>query len=483
MRRALLGIAVVFVLWLASAPALGEHTLPNDCAFNPISTTYEAPRDRRAYLLGGNLAGFNMIAANDAFFGTSRVENGPRSNRGVVDTPYMPPTLLKAIGFVESNLAQADHSVYWGATGPTKVSFDCGHGIMQITSGMVDPADSGWPSKQQSLVTTHYLYNIARGSAILVDKWNAAPGYRPIAGTDTDSDPAIVENWYFAVWSYNGFTGPGANRSNHPSDPDYAWPRTGFSCGPANDGYGHSYGNYPYQELVFGCATRPPSVDGQQLWPPLELSLPDLDDPTWSEPLDLDNFTTSDWFARMDIPSPQPWHRDPTEKPGDSVAPFLLGAPTLVANRATVADPITEVTISNIGAGILAWRAKPGQSWISVDKQGGVALGPDVPCAEDAPCERSPTLTITVNRDDPTPGWVDIESLTTSQTWRIEVVRNIYDVNCDGTTSSIDALVVLQFSAGQLASLPCEESADVNGDGVVNVLDALLILQFNAGLL
>ena len=106
-----------------------------------------------------------------------------------------------------------------------------------------------------------------------------------------------------------------------------------------------------------------------------------------------------------------------------------------------------------------------------------------MPCAEDAPCERSPSLTITVNRNDPTPGWVDIESLTTSQTWRIQVVRNIYDVNCDGTTSSIDALIVLQFSAGQLASLPCEESADVNGDGVVNVLDALLILQFNAGLL
>ena len=42
---------------------------------------------------------------------------------------------------------------------------------------------------------------------------------RPIAGTDTNSNPAILENWYFTIWGYNGFTGPGANISNHPLDP------------------------------------------------------------------------------------------------------------------------------------------------------------------------------------------------------------------------------------------------------------------------
>ena len=47
----------------------------------------------------------------------------------------------------------------------------------------------------------------------------------------------------------------------------------------------------------------------------------------------------------------------------------------------------------------------------------------------------------------------------------------------------IDAAFVLQFNAGLLDSLPCEENADVNTDGSSNAIDALLILQFVAGLL
>jgi len=57
------------------------------------------------------------------------------------------------------------------------------------------------------------------------------------------------------------------------------------------------------------------------------------------------------------------------------------------------------------------------------------------------------------------------------------------DVSCDGDTSSIDALMVLQADAGLLASLPCPHNADANGDGVVNAVDALAILQHAAGLL
>ena len=57
------------------------------------------------------------------------------------------------------------------------------------------------------------------------------------------------------------------------------------------------------------------------------------------------------------------------------------------------------------------------------------------------------------------------------------------DVGCDGTVSSLDALVLLQFSAGLVGSLPCLQNADVNGDGSIDSLDAVLILQFVAGLL
>ena len=57
------------------------------------------------------------------------------------------------------------------------------------------------------------------------------------------------------------------------------------------------------------------------------------------------------------------------------------------------------------------------------------------------------------------------------------------DVGCDGTVNSLDALAILQFDAGLIASLTCGQNADVNGDGSVNSLDAILILQFDAGLI
>ena len=57
------------------------------------------------------------------------------------------------------------------------------------------------------------------------------------------------------------------------------------------------------------------------------------------------------------------------------------------------------------------------------------------------------------------------------------------DSLCDGVIDSIDALVILQYSAGLIASKPCADNADVNGDGSADALDATLILQFVAGLL
>ena len=55
------------------------------------------------------------------------------------------------------------------------------------------------------------------------------------------------------------------------------------------------------------------------------------------------------------------------------------------------------------------------------------------------------------------------------------------DANCDGDITSIDAALILQFTAGILGDLPC--NADANGDGNTDAIDAALVLQFTAGLL
>ncbi len=57
------------------------------------------------------------------------------------------------------------------------------------------------------------------------------------------------------------------------------------------------------------------------------------------------------------------------------------------------------------------------------------------------------------------------------------------DVNCDRSANSIDATLTLQFSAGLISTLPCQDAADVNRSGTIDARDATLILQYVAGLL
>jgi hypothetical protein len=81
--------------------------------------------------------------------------------------PYVPPTILKAIGWVESSWSQAAFAVPYGGIGPALISADCGYGIMQVTTGMQNT--TGEPTREQLMVGSHFAYNIARGTRILVD--------------------------------------------------------------------------------------------------------------------------------------------------------------------------------------------------------------------------------------------------------------------------------------------------------------------------
>jgi hypothetical protein len=387
------------------AAGAGAAAATSNCAFVSPPTTYETTEDRQLYLNAMDLAGYDMLFPKDPFFSQPSIEMGVRGSRTNAPDVYVPPTLLKAISWIESVTSQGAPTLPFGAIGPALVSFDCGYGIAQVTSGMTTPlGEAGQPTDQQALVATHFAYNIGRGAAILIDKWNSAPDSRPIVGIDTNSDPHIVENWYYAVWSYNGFTGPGANRSNHPLDPIYgAWPRTPYSCGPANDGLGHNRSMYPYQELVYGCAANPPVVQGHQLWTPMPATLPDLNNPYWRAPLDLANFQYP--YAKMDLPTPKPLHQDPTPKPNPLLRLAVLGQPKLSVDRPILlvnvrpgesATP-AEVRISNTGTGIVPWRVSANKSWVTFSLQAGVAVGSDLRCLPASPCDRTAVLQISVD--------------------------------------------------------------------------------------
>lgn len=203
------------------------------------------------------------------------LKSGARANRAPESASLaIPPSIYKSIAWIEANWSDADGSTPYGGVGPVLVSADCGYGIGQVTSGMghlgVPPArEPGVPSARQAVIGTHFLFNIVAGVQILADKWNSAPAYRPIAG---NGDPSALEDWYYAIWSYNGFA-----FSNHPLNPDRD-PLRGagtsfiYHCydpnapsfqdtGSGNPRFG--YGDYTYPERVYGCMRFPPKVKPQ----------------------------------------------------------------------------------------------------------------------------------------------------------------------------------------------------------------------------
>lgn len=199
------------------------------------------------------------------------LKSGGRASRTAESTAnVIPPSVYKSIAWNESGWANAANQVLYGQVGPTLVSGDCGYGIGQITSGMghlgVPPArEPGVPSARQAAIGTDPLFNIAAGVQILADKWNGAPANRPIAG---NGDPTALEDWYYAIWSYNGFA-----FINHPLNPDrdplrgagtsfifHCYDPSAPSYQDTGAGPRFQRGDYTYTELVYGCMRFPPKL-------------------------------------------------------------------------------------------------------------------------------------------------------------------------------------------------------------------------------
>jgi len=267
----------------------------------------------------------------------------PLLERGYPDQNLVPApvpcVLVKSVGYVEGSWRQAAGSVPVGLVGPVKQSASCGYGIMQITSGMRNPGEL--PPDTQQHIADDYRYNIGWGAKVLADKWNAADFLNAVVG---DRDPAIVEDWYYAVWAYNQF-----NFRNNPNNPDFPLPR------PAYDG-SQSKLNYPYQELVWGLAANPPKERGVPLWEPVALALPD---------------SAAIGQTPGPIPSPTLVH--------SSICRSLFADSNEVSwsvSESAPGNPSATVTLSHaLGAQNVGWTATvSGASWLAVSPGTGTAF-------------------------------------------------------------------------------------------------------------
>jgi hypothetical protein len=184
---------------------------------------------------------------------------------------YVPPTLLKAIGWVESGWRQASIGTPRGSQGPTITSRSCAYGLMQVLSDMdID----GTPSPRQQRIGSDYLANIAAAAQLLTIKWNLAPEHMPVV---MPRNPRAIEDWYYAVWAYHcyGDVCQALDIHNNPDDPALRWPRPMYNSPDqlASEGQ-FTATDYPYQELVYGVIANPPRVNGSLLWQALPVSLP-----------------------------------------------------------------------------------------------------------------------------------------------------------------------------------------------------------------
>ena len=100
----------------------------------------------------------------------------------------IPPKLVYAVAWQESTWRQFD------ATGDPLIGYDGkGIGIMQVTSIT--------PDMDVDRLRTDIAYNIDVGASILDEKWGYAPSVFAVIG---DGDRRCYEDWFFAVWAYNG---------------------------------------------------------------------------------------------------------------------------------------------------------------------------------------------------------------------------------------------------------------------------------------
>ena len=383
-RRWPLTLTAALLAVVLAAGVVGSNdrasAAPTSCRYSgggpPFATqSYEADRARQTYLDALLLAARNDLFPNDPDFALPELLVGLPAQADAA--AVIPAEILFAIAWIESNLTQPAREVPYGAIGPTLLSFDCGYGIMQVTSSIVN--DGGLPSRYEALVATHFAYNIAAGARILAEKWNTE--LFPIVG---ERDPRYVESWYYAIWAYNGFASV-----NHPSDSQQSSGRGTYDCRGSRNGY-------PYQELVLGCLINPPIVDGQALWSSLAIELPDLSELARDGgPLDIAHFYAS-WddiyapiagatspFAKMNLDLPAGVAiASPATSPGSQLRERILGQPVLrpwaealELTSSQLSSGDVPLEIHNDGSGLLVWRIVEAPSWLATDITAGVALG------------------------------------------------------------------------------------------------------------
>jgi hypothetical protein len=334
--------AALFAAVLLAAPAARAYCpsyTPADTAGGQNCGVDPAPGDNPDVATWQQI--FAVVAPGEASWGASgptigTIGSGCGKPNPLVSVPaHFPCHVLEAIAMVESGWRQFcvpdTPANEVGNPSRTIVSFDCGYGVGQVTSGM---HVGETPSFDRSLVASDPTYNLATGTLILASKWRAT-------NCVGDNNPDVVEDWYTAIWAYNGLS-----YSNNPNNPNLTPGRGVYD--PQNGG------SYAYQEKVLGWMEHPPS-DGR--WPVLAAAYPDRTEigsggspPALSEP---------SCASPTDCTGKRPTHVSACAASADAGAPDAAadGAPGADAGPPSPGEGGCSCRAAGPSRGDLAWLA------------------------------------------------------------------------------------------------------------------------------
>lgn len=137
---------------------------------------------------------YGSVSASASLVNPSRAELEKRIEE-VARKRGIPSVILKSIARVESVFKQFNND------GSVFVSRGGSIGLMQIYNKY------GWFEDEK--LKYDIDYNIEAGADVLLRKWDTALEKLPQIG---DMNPNVLENWYFAIWAYNGWS-----QSNNPN--------------------------------------------------------------------------------------------------------------------------------------------------------------------------------------------------------------------------------------------------------------------------
>ncbi len=166
--------------------------------------------------------------------------------QGATGKAHVSAAILHGIAYVESNWHQfntSDYQVNGEAVGSPVESFDGGWGEYQQTWGMPPQCQVMNNCRSDAVrIGNDQSYNIGVGVQSLISAWNGTAG---VASASDPNDPYKANDWFFAVWAYNGSYG------NNPND-------------VPSSAYGNWYAGAPfrsiYEEYVWYFAAHPQSM-------------------------------------------------------------------------------------------------------------------------------------------------------------------------------------------------------------------------------